>query len=94
MFKNFLVVRLKDAIYKMFILPMYTVKKAKRDAGPKHVCDGKFRHLHRSIRKYVINLDRAARSTLGFCNSVEIFSPVAPDRRLNGYPVRGAQLFD
>jgi hypothetical protein len=26
-------------------------KKAKRDAGPKHVCDGKFRHPHGSIGK-------------------------------------------
>jgi hypothetical protein len=29
----------------------YTVKKTKRYAGPKHLCDQKFRHPHRTIGK-------------------------------------------
>jgi hypothetical protein len=30
---------------------MYTVSKAKRDAGPQHMSDGKCRHPHRTIGK-------------------------------------------
>jgi hypothetical protein len=30
---------------------LYTVRKTKRDTGPKHVCDGKIRHPHRTIGK-------------------------------------------
>jgi hypothetical protein len=44
---------------------MHCLKKAKRDAGPKHESDGKFRHPHRSIEKSVINIDRAAQSIRG-----------------------------
>jgi hypothetical protein len=41
----------------MFEFLKYTVTKAKRDAGSKHVGDGKFRHQHTLDRyeKSVIN---------------------------------------
>jgi hypothetical protein len=43
---------------------MYTVTKAKRDAGAQHKGDGKFRHPHTVDRseKSIINVDRAAQS--------------------------------
>jgi hypothetical protein len=34
-----------------FFEKKFTVTKAKRDAGPQHMGDGKFRHPRRTIRK-------------------------------------------
>jgi hypothetical protein len=35
--------------FAVIFFTLYTVKKAERDAGPKHEGDGKFRHPHRRI---------------------------------------------
>jgi hypothetical protein len=37
--------------YQSWELCIYTVKKAERDAGPKHEGDGKFHHPRRTIGK-------------------------------------------